>query len=55
MAQKAPVKDWASDFDVLDPRYVADPFSIWDDLRAACPIAHTERRGRCGSRPAMTM
>ena len=32
------------DFDVLDPRYVDDPFSIWDDLRQTCPIAHTDRR-----------
>jgi cytochrome P450 len=44
MTQTAPVKDWAIDFDVLDPRYVADPFSIWDDLRSSCPIAHTYRR-----------
>ncbi len=45
MRNTAPVKDWASDFEVLDPRYIADPFSIWDDLRSRCPIAHTERRG----------
>jgi cytochrome P450 len=38
------VHDWATDFDVLDPRYVSDPFSIWDDLRQSCPIAHTDRR-----------
>jgi cytochrome P450 len=44
MAPTAPVSDWASDFDVLDPRYVTDPFSIWDELRATCPIAHTDRR-----------
>jgi cytochrome P450 len=45
MTHTAPVNDWATDFDVLDPRYIADPFSIWDDLRARCPIAHTDRRG----------
>jgi cytochrome P450 len=45
MERTAPVRDWSSDFDVLDPRYVADPFSIWDDLRTTCPIAHTDRRG----------
>ena len=44
MPHTAPVNDWASDFDVLDPRYIADPFSIWDDLRSSCPIAHTDRR-----------
>ncbi|HLX87776.1 MAG TPA: cytochrome P450 [Acidimicrobiales bacterium] len=45
MATKQPVTDWATDFDVLDPNYVADPFSIWDDLRIGCPVAHTDRRG----------
>jgi hypothetical protein len=44
MPKTAPVTDWASDFDVLDPRYVTDPFTIWDDLRTSCPIAHTDRR-----------
>jgi cytochrome P450 len=44
MKQTAPVQDWATDFDVMDPRYLADPFSIWDQLRATCPIAHTNRR-----------
>jgi len=44
MTHIAPVEDWATDFDVLDPRYVTDPFSIWDDLRQTCPIAHTDRR-----------
>jgi len=41
----APVSSWASDFDVMAPEYVADPFSIWDELRSACPVAHTDRRG----------
>jgi cytochrome P450 len=45
MPRTAPVSDWSSDFDVLDAHYVADPFGIWDDLRATCPIAHTDRRG----------
>ena len=44
MTHTAPVRDWASDFDVMDPQYLADPFSIWDALRETCPIAHTERR-----------
>ena len=37
MTHTAPVEDWATDFDVLDPRYVTDPFSIWDDLRQTLP------------------
>ncbi len=43
MPHTAPVQNWASDYDVLDPRYVSDPFSIWDDLRQSWPIANTER------------
>ncbi len=39
------VKDWATDYDVLDPAYVRDPFPIWDELRDRCPIAHTDRWG----------
>ena len=46
MAKTAPVSSWSSDFDVLDPSYITDPFSVWDELRASCPIAHTTRRGR---------
>jgi cytochrome P450 len=41
----APVTDWTTDFDVLDPDYVADPYPVWDDLREQCPIAHTDRWG----------
>ncbi len=43
MSQRPPVKDWATDFDHLDPAWVNDPFPIWDELRRRCPIAHTER------------
>ena len=45
MTQRRPVVDWATDFDVMDPTYIEDPFSIWDDLRERCPVAHTDRRG----------
>ncbi len=44
MTQTAPVRDWATDFDVMDPAYLRDPFSIWDQLRSTCPIPHTDRR-----------
>ncbi|MFM7252595.1 MAG: cytochrome P450 [Ilumatobacteraceae bacterium] len=40
-----PVSDWATDYDVLDPGYVANPFPVWDDLRDRCPVAHTPRWG----------
>jgi cytochrome P450 len=45
MTDKAPVKDFATDFDHTDPTWVKDPYPIWDDLRERCPIAHTERYG----------
>mgnify|MGYP006145486931 CR=1 FL=1 len=38
MASTRPVQDWASDYDIFDPRYVADPFPIWDDLRRTCRV-----------------
>ena len=44
MAHDGPVIDWATDFDVMDPGYVLDPFPIWDELRAKCPVARTDRR-----------
>jgi cytochrome P450 len=43
MNRRPPVADWATDFDHLDPRWVEDPFPIWDELRQKCPIAHTDR------------
>jgi len=43
MSSRAPVADWASDFDHRDSDWVEDPFPIWDELRLKCPIAHTDR------------
>jgi cytochrome P450 len=43
MTDRAPVADWATDFDHLDPRWVEDPHSIWRKLRETCPVAHTDR------------
>jgi hypothetical protein len=40
---RPPVKDWATDWDHLDPRWNRDPYPIWDELRARCPVATTER------------
>ena len=45
VAQKLPVEDFASDWDHTDPRWVNDPYPIWDDLRGRCPVAHTDRYG----------
>jgi len=46
VARTEPVANWQTDFDVLDEGYVECPYPIWDELRATCPIATTERRGR---------
>jgi cytochrome P450 len=43
MTERPPVKDWTSDWDHLDARWVNDPFPIWDEIRRTCPIAHTQR------------
>ncbi len=39
------VSDFAVDWDHTDPRWVHDPYPIWEDLRGRCPVAHTERYG----------
>ncbi|MFY9316333.1 MAG: cytochrome P450 [Burkholderiales bacterium] len=43
MSERAPVKDWATDWDHFSPQWVEDPFPIWDELRARCPVAHSAR------------
>ena len=40
---RAPVTDWAADWDHLDPAWVSNPYPIWQDLRDRCPVAHTNR------------
>jgi cytochrome P450 len=44
---RPPARDWATDFDHLDPRWSNDPYPIWAELRKTCPIAHTERFQGC--------
>jgi cytochrome P450 len=43
MTDHAPVTDWVHDFDHTDPRWTENPFPIWDELRAECPVVHTRR------------
>ena len=38
-----PVTDWVHDFDHTDPRWTENPFPIWDELRSASPVVHTDR------------
>ncbi|MDA0369915.1 MAG: cytochrome P450 [Actinomycetota bacterium] len=45
MSVSAPVSDWMTDYDIFDPRYVNDPFPIWDEMRERCPVAHSDRWG----------
>lgn len=45
VATRKPVEQWATDYDVYDPDYVADPFPVWDQLRRTCPVPHTDRWG----------
>ena len=45
MTIKPPVDDFATDWDHTDPQWVQDPYPIWEDLRARCPVAHTDRYG----------
>jgi cytochrome P450 len=43
MSSKPPVRDWATDFDHTDPRWIEDPYPIWDELRSRCPVAKSDR------------
>jgi cytochrome P450 len=43
MPEHPPVTDWVNDFDHTDPRWTENPFPIWEKLRAASPVVHTER------------
>lgn len=45
MGNSEGVTDWSTDYDILDEEYVADPYPVWDDLRAQCPVAHSDRWG----------
>jgi cytochrome P450 len=43
--ERPPVTDWATDFDHTHAEYARRAPEIWDELRSACPVAHTERFG----------
>ena len=43
LPEHPPVEDWVHDFDHTDPRWTENPFPIWDELRKASPVVHTER------------
>jgi cytochrome P450 len=37
--------EWADDYDHFSQEFCADPFSRWDTMRQACPIAHSDLWG----------
>jgi cytochrome P450 len=39
------VASWTTDFDHLEWRWVENPYPLWADIRAECPMAHTSRYG----------
>ena len=41
-----PVTDWINDWDWLDPQWGPNAIDIWNEVRAATPMALTERYGR---------
>jgi cytochrome P450 len=43
LPEHPPVLDWIHDFDHTDPRWTENPFPIWEKLRAASPVVHTDR------------
>ena len=43
MPEHPPVTDWVNDFDHTDPTWTENPFPIWEELRGASPVVHTER------------
>ena len=32
-------------YDVLDPSYIEDPYSVWNQLRQTCPVARSDEHG----------
>lgn len=40
-----PVSDWETDLDHADPYYNPNTWTIWAELRAKCPVVHSERYG----------
>ena len=43
--KRCPVKDWMTDYDIFDPDYVKNPYPVWKDMQARCPVARSERWG----------
>lgn len=44
--ETTPVSDWVNDWDWLDDQWGPNAIDIWNQVRAQCPMASTERYGR---------
>lgn len=45
IGERAPVTDWAADYDLFDDGFVRDPYEVWAGLRESCPVITSERYG----------
>jgi cytochrome P450 len=45
MTERPRVTDWATDWDPQGRQYHDEAVEVWEELRARCPVAHTERFG----------
>ncbi|MEO6987822.1 MAG: cytochrome P450 [Aquihabitans sp.] len=43
--QSAPLPDWATEFDHTKEVYAQRAPEVWDELRATCPVAHSDAHG----------
>ena len=44
-SERPAVADWATDFDLFDRGFMADPSAVYAELRERAPLARTERWG----------
>ena len=42
---ECPVKDWTTDYDVMDTDYASDPYRIWKEMRDSGGLVRSERWG----------
>jgi cytochrome P450 len=42
---ECPVKDWITDYDVMDRDYARDPYRIWKEMRDSGCLVHSDRWG----------
>jgi len=46
LIEMPPVENWTTDWDWLDEQWGPNAIDIWNEVRAQCPVATTERYGR---------